>query len=418
MEEQKTILLICHSFPPYPGIGGRRWAKFAKYLSQNGHTVKVIASENPFFKKSEWLHDVKNMDVTYLPFNYPAVLKKDSSLSLLDKLKYRAALVYIKCLGKGNYYDRSLFWEKQILKTASALIDKHKIKNVIVTCPPFHIAYHCLKLKNNFPELNLITDFRDLWTGDFSLSGLKQMPDKRQSAEKEMEKEVLEKSDIVLTVSDKMTSAFKTQVPKCNCYTVPNGFDEDDFKYISDSPEKQNEKITLVFTGTLYANLQNVFIPLVSALKKLKTEQPSLYNLLSFNFYGTVPHEIRTLCAGAEVIHIHGTIPLNEVYKKIGESDMCLLFLTDAYTFSLSTKFYEYVSQKKKIVVFSKKGDTSDFIEQNNLGYWISPDKSYEGLIKLIELYQTGQTVNWNSNLNINDFSVKALTKQLEKHLK
>ncbi len=418
MESPKTILLICHSFPPYPGIGGRRWAKFAKYLSQNGHSVKIIASENPFQKKSEWLNDVENADITFLPFNYPFVLKKDTALSLLDKLKYRAALLYVKCFGKGNYYDRSLFWEEQIIKTASALIEKHKIKNVIVTCPPFHIAYHCLKLKKIFPEVNLITDFRDLWSGDFSLSGLKLMSDKRQTEEKLMEKEVLEKSDVVLTVSDKMTNTFKSQVPNSNCFTVPNGFDEDDFKNIANAANKQNNKITLVFTGTLYVNLQNIFSPLIEALKKLKSEQPELYNLLSFNFYGNVPQEIKTLCLGTENIHIHGSIPLSQVYEKISGADLCLLFLTDAYTFSLSTKFYEYVSQKKKIVVFSKKGDTTDFIEQNNLGYWISPEKSYEGLVKLIELYKSGQTANWNSTLNITDFSVKELTKNLEKHLK
>jgi hypothetical protein len=414
----KTILLICHSFPPYPGIGGRRWAKFAKYLSQNGHSVKIIASENPFSKRSEWLNDVKNADVTFLPFNYPFVLKKDTALSFFDKLIYRAALLYVKCFGKGNYYDRSLFWEKQIIKTSSDLISKHKIKNVIVTCPPFHIAFYCLRLKNIFPEINLVTDFRDLWSGDFSLSGLKLMSGKRQSEEIRMEKEVLERSDIVLTVSVKMTNAFKAQVPKCNCYTLPNGFDEDDFKNIADMPKKQNKKITFVFTGTLYANLQNIFTPLIKALKKLKAEQPELYSLLSFNFYGNIPHEIKTICSGNEAIHFHGSIPLNEVYEKISGSDMCLLFLTDAYTFSLSTKFYEYVSQKKKMIVFSKKGDATDFIEQNNLGYWISPENCYEGLIKLIELHKSGQTAYWNSTLNISDFSVKALTKQLEKYLK
>jgi hypothetical protein len=418
VQDPKTILLICHSFPPYPGIGGRRWAKFAKYLQRDGHTVKVIASQNPFKTSSEWSNDVKGLDVTYLPFNYPSVLKKSTGLNLLDKIAYRLALAYVKTFGKGNYYDRSLFWKEQIIKAASEIIRKHQIKNVIVTCPPFHMAHHCLDLKTLFKDINLISDFRDLWTTDYSLSPLKHMSQQRQTYETSIEKEVLKSSDVVLTVSEEMVNEFRRIEPKANCHTLKNGFDEDDF--VGDSPVRKSTdgKINLVFTGTLYTNLDNLFVPLLDALKKMRMEFPDHYKKLSFHFYGSAPEKIRALCSGEKSIKFYGTIPLKEVYRKISEADLCMLFLNDAYTFSLSTKFYEYVSQKKKIVLFSNQGKTADLIEQKDLGYWISPERTFDGLMNLIELSKSGAIHEWKTTLNIYEYSVKTITKQLEAYLK
>ena len=416
MQTSKTILLICHSFPPYPGIGGRRWAKFAKYLHRCGHKIKVIASENPFEKKSEWLNDVKGLEVTCLPFHYPYVLKKES-LSFPEKIAYRFALAYVKASGKGNYHDRSLFWKDQVLRTASKIIADNNIKNVIVTCPPFHMAHHCLELKNKFKGIKLITDMRDLWTSDYSLSPLGSMSEKRRKDEISMEKEVLKRSDLVLAVSENMIREFKKAEPSCNCHVLMNGFDEDDFPGGITSQSNTGDKMELVFTGTLYRNLEHLFAPLVNALKKMRSEFPEVYKNFSFNFYGSVPDEIRSMCSDENAVKFHGPVSLNEVYKKISGAGLCMLFLSEAYTFSLSTKFCEYISQKKKIVLFSNKGETSEFIISHNLGYWISPENMFEGLMKLNESKKSGDIYKWKTTLDIDDFSVNTLTKQLEAFL-
>jgi hypothetical protein len=58
LNSEKTILIICYGFPPFPGIGGRRWAKFSKYLSSYGFNINVIASKNPFKTENNTL--IKN----------------------------------------------------------------------------------------------------------------------------------------------------------------------------------------------------------------------------------------------------------------------------------------------------------------------------------------------------------------------
>ena len=72
----KKVLIVCYSFPPYPGIGGRRWAKFAKYLYRNGYNVNVISSKNKADENSQWKTDIEEYsnNIDYIESNYPFYL--------------------------------------------------------------------------------------------------------------------------------------------------------------------------------------------------------------------------------------------------------------------------------------------------------------------------------------------------------
>jgi hypothetical protein len=79
MAPGEPILIICHGFPPVPGIGGRRWAKFAKELARRGHPVHVIRSTGPEHGPiSLWAPDVQHPNIIAhpLPQRYPTVLMK------------------------------------------------------------------------------------------------------------------------------------------------------------------------------------------------------------------------------------------------------------------------------------------------------------------------------------------------------
>ncbi len=73
------ILLACYTFPPALGIGGRRWAKYAKGLAQAGHHVHVLCAEAvPGRAGSSWTEDVKHdrIHLYPLPRRYPKVPRR------------------------------------------------------------------------------------------------------------------------------------------------------------------------------------------------------------------------------------------------------------------------------------------------------------------------------------------------------
>ena len=84
------ILLLSYFFPPYPGIGGRRWAKFAKYFTRRGLRVHVISAENPFPEISAWQHDVdsnENIIQHPLPTGYPKILLSNPK-NIFERAQY------------------------------------------------------------------------------------------------------------------------------------------------------------------------------------------------------------------------------------------------------------------------------------------------------------------------------------------
>lgn len=418
MNNLKHILLISYIFPPAAGIGGRRWAKFAKYLSRAGYVVHVITAKSNSILISEWLKDIDepNIRIHLLPTKFPTVLNNTPN-SFLDKLEYRFWMYFFKIISRGTLFDRSVFWKSQLLKKASSLIEEFNIKNIIVTIPPFKLAHHSISIKNAFPSINLIVDYRDPWTDNRSFHGFKDLSNKRLEYEVSLENEVLKIADIVITVSEDMTQKLvnRNVISQSKFLTISNGFDEEDVLSKSNSVKQTSNYFTFIYAGTLYSNLDYVIEPLLEFLLELKQMSPTLYHKLRFKFYGTqnvdVSNKIKN--AGLEIIEILGQVSLNEVYQKIQNADFCLLFSAPDHSFAFNTKFFEYIACRKPIILFSNLGKTSDFITTNNLGYTIDPS-NFKNSLRIVLNKIDSDFLSYNSNFDITQFSVKKLTKEIE----
>ena len=419
-------MIVCYGFPPYPGIGGRRWAKFAKYLKLRGHEVYILGSKNPYNYISEWVKDIEglNLPTVQLPSSYFKILFT-APKTIISKIKYRLAFNIVKFAGRGNYYDRALFWKKQVVRACSDAIKKHNVSNVIVAGAPFHLVHYCLELKSIYPEINLIFDFRDPWTQDTSISSYSSLNEKRKQYENKLEYESIDGADVVITVADEMTNYFKNLVDTIEgadrkFVTIRNGFDYPDFDSLRFKNNDKNELkkgIRFICAGTVYNSIENIFYPLVDALSYLKDNNLGDYNLFSFYFYGVVPENYRSYARNKKIdcMHFEGFVSLQEVYKQISRSDIGMLFITDSFKFSFSTKFYEYLSQHKKMAVFSISGAaTAQYIEKNKIGYSIRPENIIECLYKILEDHNNGNLSKWESNIDISEFSVEHLAAQVE----
>ncbi|MDX2171937.1 MAG: glycosyltransferase [Bacteroidota bacterium] len=413
----KNILIICYGFPPSPGVAGRRWAKFAKYLKRNGNNVFVLASKNSKKSQSEWNNDIKGIDVEYLPSYFPKVMTSNNQ-NVLDKIQYRFWLIILKIINRGNFYDRSFFWKNQIKRKVKQYVYSKNIDTVIVTAGPFILSYYVTRLKRTLPHVKFIVDFRDLWTSDSEITSFSALSEDRVKFERKFEKRTIDQADYIFTVGEKMSDYFKDLSVNKKILTIPNGYDEDDFSdvEISDHAKSLNDEIRLVFAGTLYINLNYILIPFFEAIIKVKENFPELYERIRFQFYGTFPVSYKELIKRYNIddrFTINESISLKEIYSKIKNSTACLLFLNDVYNFALSTKFCEYVSQNKKIIVVSNNGPTANFITSNKLGYWISPKNSYKDFLECLKTLSNSVHEKETSQFDISVYSVENIVKNV-----
>lgn len=361
------VLIITFTFPPYSGIGGRRWAKFAKYLKKNGNEVEVIAAKSGFEKKSSWTKDVENINVSYHNSGYPKGLTINPK-SIFEKIIYRLSLVYVKMKSEGNYYDKSALWGKDIRELVNDKINVG-IDTVYVSCAPFQLAYHLLPLVKKHKETKWVVDFRDPWTTNRTSYGFEGLSNERQQFEINAEKEVVKNYDEVISVAEPMTDYFKTlDSNNPNKFkTIFNGFDPDDFPPRKHNQVPNPDNYTFVFAGTLYGKAVPAFKMFCQAVEHLKKESPALYNKLKFNFIG-MDKELLIYLKHPNV-SIQPFVPFEEVRDYLYTANAGLLFLTPDIDWSYSTKFTDYMGSGIQVVVVSEKESvTGNYCEKNQIG--------------------------------------------------
>lgn len=407
-----SVIIVCFTFPPYDGIGGRRWAKFAKYIQKAGINVHVIAADKQNLnKKSNWENDIilYKENITFLPMNYPYILTMIPK-GIIQKIQYRLAWYYVKAIVKGNFFDHSSFFSKNLLTEVEKRIIAGTNK-IIVSCAPFHMAYEVIKLKEKYPNVTFLVDFRDPWTNNKTSFGYTGLSKKRLGFEKYKEEEVIRKYDKVISVSDEMSNYFRSliEINKDKCITIPNGFDIEDIRSIEVS-KRQKQKCRFIFTGTLYDKSLHMFKIFCDSLIELVEELPDIKNHLQIDFFGYVPNGFNEISSQLDFLKFHGTVSTTKVYEEIQNSDLALLFLTDDLNYSFSTKFYEYIAMNTSIVVVSTEGHTGNYIEAHQLGYAVNEKNSKEKL-KMIYNNWVNNSIVSNPNYNFKNHEISNITR-------
>jgi len=410
---QKRLLVISYTFPPSNKIGGRRWSKFSKYLIKNNVDIRILTSSDNIGE--ELTHNFENL-IDLIDFNYPKYLGINPS-NMLEKFLYKLSLIYSKLITKKNFYDKAVHGKKNLLKKVEYYINLG-YNNVLVSIAPFHLATYISEIILKYPKVNFIVDFRDPWVGNKTSYGYYSLNEKRKSIEKKSEKQVLERFDNVVSVSDSITTVLKNKLPNSKAFftTIPNGFDRED--YLNLEFEKiitSKSKIRLVFTGTFYNSAKKYLTLLSKWLDEIKAQNIEIYNIIYIDFFGTINIQNSIFNTHKNVI-FHGLKSKDVVYKEILKSDGCLLFLTDDINYSFSSKFCDYIALKKPIIVFSNKGFTSNYIDENNIGHSLSFENSFKIFLETLVNLKS-KSSKYYLNFNFEHFDLKYITKDLLKIL-
>ena len=413
----KKVLLGCHSFPPYSDIGGRRWAKFAKYLAQKGVEVHVIACENVSEGVSPWQNDVLSPQIKtyFLPVNYPKVFQFGVK-NVFDKIEYRILKTYYQTIQNKRVFDVAFLWEKQFLSKAAEVISTNNIKNIVVTGAPFYLLYYAAKLKNKFPHLNYIADYRDPWLGAVNY-GIQDLSGKKLRHEQEIQKYVYQQANYITAPNDfllhKIIDTIGRDVDRNKFTSIEHAYDIDDLKpYFTIQERADKDKIKFVYGGTFYLGTEMVLEELSNLLSKLKYNHPYLYSKLSFEFFTPEIRFSELFKEHTEVVKFDKPIG-NKIFTKVASADFSMLFLADHNKDYCTTKFFEMMPFKKPYILLGENGFVAEKIKKENLGYFFKSGSLEQEFIDFLINYERGGISNKDSNPNISNYSYDKLTDKL-----
>ncbi len=386
-----NLLLITFAFPPAGGVGVLRALSFAKYLPGYGVRVDVLTTRNTpavatdpsllaQVPDSVTVHRTWTLD---LPFALRKKIKKMVSGRATASAKtlapaqpgMRTRLLgsLRRLIGSLLLPDPQVGWLPFASRAARRLIRERQIDVVLVTVPPFSMAKLVPSLRETFPDLAILLDFRDEWLastlGLWSFSG----DQRAEQVAKEVEGAAVHACTRVIAVTraarEQMIGRYPQEPPDKFVY-LPNGFDDEltaklDFtREVAGDAARIPDRLVLTYIGSVYASTDPG--TLVEAVLSLSESMRSRF---LFRFIGHIEEERsrELLSRLGPAIELRGFMPQNEALASMRETDYLLLISHDPV--NVSAKFYDYLAGGKPILALvDPAGDIHKLIVETGSG--------------------------------------------------
>ena len=227
--------------------------------------------------------------------------------------------------------------------------------NAVISIGPTHsthlLAYNFTK-KTHIPW---IADFKDPWTANCFAkfpSGL------HRAINYILEKKVLEKCSMALTVSESIGQDLTKINPRLHMEVLPNGFDPEDFSGLQDSRQR-GIPLSVIHAGALYG--KRTPHPFLKALCYLR-HKGITHQEVKVTFLGAAEQATRKAVESfglADFVNIQGHVPHNKAIDALNSHDIYLL-LSGPGKSTITGKIFEYLAFKRPILCI---GGTSGDLE-------------------------------------------------------
>ena len=363
-EIEKRVLIVSQTFPPASGIGGRRWAKFAKYLKKQGFEIEVISAEIAASSGQSWMADVEGIKQHHYTHKYPEILSKNPD-SLFQKLQYRIAYARAMVRANGTPYDRALYDEKAFLEILESRLKEFKPQTLIITSPPVNLVFYVAKIRSQYTDVKFVADFRDPWL-DGDHYGYAALRPKALEAEVAKEDFIVQHFDKILSPWTLVVNGFIGRHPKSDSKfeLLPHGWDRDDIV----GRGKPNIEVDLIYGGNLYKG----FEPLLAFLSRYAHEK----NIKVEIYAGSeVPKQILDSQGNFKV---RNAIPVSDFFARVRQSKQLLFLIPERLKDGFPTKLLEFAATGKGIIAVGYAGTLSDLIVKKGLGSFVALDRLEE----------------------------------------
>jgi glycosyltransferase involved in cell wall biosynthesis len=370
----KNVLLITYYWKPSRGPAIQRWTVFVDeliraevqpiVLTVRDGTYPAVDSSYDISDDPEFVYRTKTRE-PFKVYNWLKGKPKQSAVGLGDASSESSLFSRL-----GNFVRANLFipdarkgWVPFAEQKALELIEQKEIEHIITTGPPHSTHLVGLRIKERYPKLFWMADFRDPWVNVYYNKHLLRTAYAWKKDEK-LENRVLATADQVIVISGGMQREFADRAPAIT--TVMNGYDKQDFV---ENPKSLKEKQFVVsYTGNFTDN--QLFDSIWSAFQEIVSEHP-LGDKIIFRFTGNVSQGIQNALSHhnlADRMELHPYCPHDEAVQKMIDSDLLLLLIPIAENNELiiTAKIFEYLASGTPILAIGpKKGDAANVLQKS-----------------------------------------------------
>ncbi|OFY44622.1 MAG: hypothetical protein A2X18_03355 [Bacteroidetes bacterium GWF2_40_14] len=425
----KKVLIITYYWPPAGGSGVQRWLKFVKYLREFGWEPVVYTPLNPEFMAmdTELLAEIPDGTTVIKrkivePYSFYKLITGKKGQSIKPGFMGNRQ----QAIGNGQWTERmslfirsnffipdpKCFWIAPSVSFLKKYLKGNPVDAIVSTGPPHSMHLIAMKVADT-TGIPWLADFRDPWTRMYNF---KYMNNTRlvEAIHKKMEKDVVQRADAVVVVTNVMKEEYLELGPK-RIEVITNGFDQSDFEGVNESPE---EKFTITYTG-LFVRDRNPKELWRLLGEKVKSD-PVFAQDLRIRIIGqtdeTVWEDISDNGLDNNLIKMD-YMPHRQVVKWQQSARVLLLAGGQEPEAKgiLTGKFFEYLAARRPIIGFGPKGGDMDIALTESEAGAMFDYSDYKGAKEWIdgqyELYRSGEVPVMSGK--IDRYSRKGLCKNI-----
>ena len=336
------VLLVSYSFPPVGGAGVQRVVKLAKYLPLHGVHPAVLTVANPSvpLRDESLLRDVPAcVKVSRARTLEPGYRAKQAAWraeapppgaarrSWLRSLKARGVRALSGVARQALFPDPQVLWQPAAHVALALRLAARRDDAVLVSGPPF--SQFLLAPLARVGGVGVVLDYRDEWSTLRCAYEMAQSRTARAFGDP-LEAALLRQAHAVVTATDEFRENLLLRFPFVDpgrVFSVPNGYDHEDFPRALPAPPR--DRFVVTYAGTVFALTSAR--GLLGAIRLVHARSPDLARSLRVRFVGRVVDTELDAFGGMEALGVEriGYVPHDDVLRELAASHMTLCLLDD-----------------------------------------------------------------------------------------
>lgn len=362
------ILLISYWFPPSNVIGAVRAGKFARYMREAGHDVRVLAgpAQPPLGLTLEIPDALVSRPELPLAEAPARTAMRGALRARADALGLTSGRIG-KMLREHLYAaierpDKHAGWIEPALGLGRPLLRDWRPELIVASAPPYSGLLVATRLAAE-GRIPWVAEMRDPWSGNV----YNDRPTWREWIDRRVERRVLGSAAALIAVSPVVGRELQLRY-KHPVATVLNGFAPEDLP--PPMARAQGAGLDIVYTGTIYEGHRDPSA-LFAAIARLP---PDLRRDVHVSFYGPSEPQVRALAAPHGVtrqVRVMAPVDHRTSLERQAQADVLLLLQRNdpSDEGNLPAKFFEYLGALRPILLLGyENGVLADMIRERGAG--------------------------------------------------